>query len=227
MVSHLQASNRRWRHVRKGEHGYPICFVKDLVVKNEDNEDEESYGRVLKRYIVFNVAQCDGLPEKLAAPPLLESRHRDGRDPTIEEFFTSIGVQIIKGNAAPGYSVKTDTVALPPFETFSSDTYYVTAFHETGHWIGVSTSARIAILASASTKKHMPPKSSSSPNCSAPSSATEFSVNGSFQASDPSDQARSHVPKAQPTSSTLAMPSIGTGSRGILSSSPTEQDIGD
>src|SRR5215813_5608926 len=62
-------------HVRKGEHGTKIYFVKDLAF-TEDGQDEPQvderavrHVRMLKTFTVFNVQQCDNLPAHIAAPP--------------------------------------------------------------------------------------------------------------------------------------------------------------
>src|SRR5262245_5062287 len=51
-------------HVRKGEHGTKVYFVKQLEVR-DDADDGASTRLVpmLREYTVFNVAQCEGLPD--------------------------------------------------------------------------------------------------------------------------------------------------------------------
>src|SRR5262245_30612828 len=56
-------------HVRKGEHGRRVVFVKDLVKKTEEEEEDLPVIHMLKTFTVFNIAQCDGLPDMLTAPP--------------------------------------------------------------------------------------------------------------------------------------------------------------
>jgi antirestriction protein ArdC len=72
-------------HVCKGEHGTRIYFVKDLTLKEADAEgdDAERHVRMLKRYVVFNISQCDDLPAKIASPPPPKPRHHDARDLTM------------------------------------------------------------------------------------------------------------------------------------------------
>jgi antirestriction protein ArdC len=123
-------------HVRKGERGTRVCFTKDLTfAADTDNEGDERHVRTLKQYVVFNVAQCDDLPEKIIRPPA--GQHRDGRNLTIEEFVIAIGVDIGEGFDRAGYSFEGDHIVLPPFATFKSATdYYASLFHEVGHWVG-------------------------------------------------------------------------------------------
>ena len=63
-------------HVRKGERGTTVVYA-DSFVPNEakkrakETGDEAPAIPFLKRFTVFNLAQCEGLPEDLAvaAPP--------------------------------------------------------------------------------------------------------------------------------------------------------------
>ena len=126
-------------HVRKGERGTRIYFVKDLTFKEEsaDSDDGERRVRMLKQYIVFNVAQCDDLPASIANPPQPKPRHHDTRDSIVEEFLAATGAQIRDGANRAVYIVTADRIELPPFATFDScATYYTALFHELGHWTG-------------------------------------------------------------------------------------------
>jgi antirestriction protein ArdC len=53
--------------VRKGEKGTEIVFVSYLERADRSNPDKSVRIPFLKSYHVFNVDQCDGLPEKLLA----------------------------------------------------------------------------------------------------------------------------------------------------------------
>lgn len=124
-------------HVRKGEHGTRIYFVKDWTPKDIEAEDDETerHIRFLRHYTVFNVAQCEDLPEKVLRPPA--SQHGDMRDLTIEEFVTTIGVDMCTGDDRCAYSLEGDFITLPPFATFKSAVhYYASLFHELIHWTG-------------------------------------------------------------------------------------------
>jgi antirestriction protein ArdC len=134
-------------HVRKGEHGHHICYVGNSrkVTESEGEDDEQSTVqayRFLKTYTVFNVAQCDGLPGRLTAPPIVKPRHRDARDPLIEEFIAATGAKVIEedGGDAAFFQPKFDRIVMPAFITFdSAGAYYGTLFHELGHWTGHKT----------------------------------------------------------------------------------------
>jgi antirestriction protein ArdC len=68
--------------VRKGEHGFKVYFVKQLAVheKDEQGDDETRLIPMMREYTVFNVAQCDGLPEKVIQPQPVKVRNKDQRD---------------------------------------------------------------------------------------------------------------------------------------------------
>ena len=52
--------------MRKGEHGTKVYFVKQLQVRDrsqpQGSDDAVRMVPMLKEYTVFNIAQCDGLP---------------------------------------------------------------------------------------------------------------------------------------------------------------------
>jgi antirestriction protein ArdC len=136
----FKQANELGGHVRKGERGSLICFVKDLVFKDSDvgdDDEDERRVRMLKQFVVFNIAQCEGLPDKIANPPAPKPRHRDGRDPIIEEFLSTIGANIQEGTGRCVYIHNKDLIEVPAFEAFDNGaTYYVSIFHEVIHWTG-------------------------------------------------------------------------------------------
>lgn len=61
-------------NVRKGEHGTTVVYADRFIPDDErrraqDNGDDPAAIPFLKRFTVFNVAQCEGLPDGLSAPP--------------------------------------------------------------------------------------------------------------------------------------------------------------
>lgn len=120
-------------HVRKGEHGTKIYFVKDLKVSEETESDEPNVRSVhmLKEYAIFNIAQ------KIVKPPAPKPRHGDARNPEIEEFLAATGVKVREeGNRAQSIP-SLDVIVMPPFTAFdSASAYYGTLFHELAHWTG-------------------------------------------------------------------------------------------
>ena len=69
-------------NVRKGEHGTKVYFVKQLQIKDGDGEENETTRLVpmMREYTVFNVAQCENLPESVKAGKPMRVRNLDMRD---------------------------------------------------------------------------------------------------------------------------------------------------
>jgi antirestriction protein ArdC len=92
----------------------------------------------LKRFTVFNVAQCEGLPEHFYAyaKPLPERQIV----PRAEALVTATGADIRIGGDRAFYMPSADFVQLPPQPAFFEQiNYYRTCFHELGHWTGHPT----------------------------------------------------------------------------------------
>ncbi len=51
-------------NVRKGEHGTHVVFTRKLTIEEDETEKQIA---MLRSYTVFNVAQIEGLPERIAA----------------------------------------------------------------------------------------------------------------------------------------------------------------
>ena len=65
-------------HVRKGEHGTKVFFVKQLRVKDSDEADADTrFVPMLREYTVFNVDQCDGMPDSIRAGKPMRVRNPD------------------------------------------------------------------------------------------------------------------------------------------------------
>jgi antirestriction protein ArdC len=128
-------------NVRKGEHGFTVYFVKPMVGKSTTDETgEDQPGRaftMLREYTVFNVAQCDGLPEKILTPDPVKPRNSDERDATIDEFLSASGATIREGFGEAYFSPGQDFISMPAFAAFkSAATFYGVTFHELAHWTG-------------------------------------------------------------------------------------------
>lgn len=128
--------------VRKGERGRTV-FYADRFVPKEDREashsgeqGEEPRGiAFLKRFTVFNIAQCEGLPERLTAEPApLPKRELHEH---AEALIAATGADFRIGGAEAFYSPAGDYVQVPPQPAFHHQIdYYRTALHELGHWTG-------------------------------------------------------------------------------------------
>ena len=131
-------------NVRKGETGTKVYFVKQLIVKDKnaaaDNDNATRTIPMLKEYTVFNVAQCDGLPDRVINPVKITPRNKDERDQVADSFLTSTKADIREGNGEAYFVPSKDFISLPAFVAFkNADHFYSTAFHELGHWTGHKT----------------------------------------------------------------------------------------
>jgi antirestriction protein ArdC len=124
--------------VRKGERGVTVCYADRFTPETEKERakadgDEARAVPFLKRFVVFNVAQCDGLPEQYHAdaPPLRE------QVPVAENLIAATGADFRIGGARAFYCPSGDYVSVPPQPAFRQQIdYYRTALHELGHWTG-------------------------------------------------------------------------------------------
>lgn len=128
-------------HVRKGERGTRVYFVKQLRVRDrteaEGSDEAQRTISMLREFTVFNVAQCDGLPANITNPQPLPPRHNDNRDPAAEAFLNTTGAEIREKGDRAVYYPGPDFIGMPSFASFKdADHYYATNFHELGHWTG-------------------------------------------------------------------------------------------
>jgi len=131
--------------VRKGEHGVTVCYADRFIPKSEQGgasnpikgeaENQEASIPFLRRYTVFNVDQCDNLPEQcFAHAPSLPEREIV---PQAEALAAATRANIRIGGAQAFYVPSDDTVHIPPQPAFFEQiNYYRTLFHELGHWTG-------------------------------------------------------------------------------------------
>ena len=126
--------------VRKGEQGVTVCYADRFTPEAEKQRSAEQGDDArsipfLKRFVVFNVAQCDGLPEQYSAdaPPLPERE----LVPIAENLIAATGADFRIGGPRAFYSPSGDFVQVPPQPAFPKQIdFYRTAFHELGHWVG-------------------------------------------------------------------------------------------
>jgi antirestriction protein ArdC len=124
-------------HVRKGEQGSLVVYASS-VTRRETDEDsgEESEREIpfLKSYTVFNVEQIEGIPEHYygKAEPVVDAPPRIAQ---AETFFTATGADIRYGGGRAYYSISSDHVQMPLFESFrDAESYYAVLAHEMTHW---------------------------------------------------------------------------------------------
>jgi antirestriction protein ArdC len=123
-------------HVRQGERATQIVYVSDAPKKASEGDDPDAKAKrfwFLTRYSVFNVAQVEGLPRHLYAPPAPVDIDRDA-------FFSAIGADVRHGGPHAFYNRLHDFIQLPHPEHFETlPLYHATRLHETVHWTGHSS----------------------------------------------------------------------------------------
>jgi antirestriction protein ArdC len=124
-------------NVRKDEHGTTVVYADRFVPDDEKKRAQETGEEAqaipfLKRFTVFNLAQCEGLPEDLAvaAPPpepgLIE--------PKVEALIKATGIDFRIGGSRAFYAPAHDYVQVPPPQAyFEPINWHRTALHELGH----------------------------------------------------------------------------------------------
>lgn len=128
-------------NVRKGEHGTKVYFVKQLRVRGDDTNAGDQGGEkiipMMREYTVFNVAQCENLPESIVNGKPARIRNPDARDDLADEFLRSTRADIREGHGEAYYVPSHDFISMPTFGVFKgADHFYCTAFHELTHWTG-------------------------------------------------------------------------------------------
>jgi antirestriction protein ArdC len=121
-------------HVRKGERGTKVYFVKQLQVRDEGEDDGSSTRLIpmMREYTVFNVDQCENLPDSINTV-----RNPDIRDELADVFLRSTGADIREGHGEAYYVPSRDFISMPAFAGFKgADHFYNVVFHELTHWTG-------------------------------------------------------------------------------------------
>jgi antirestriction protein ArdC len=126
-------------HVRRGEKGTTICHADKFIPKAERERSAESGESpnvvpFLKRFVVFNIEQCEGLPAHIV-PQRPASIPDHEKQPAAEALIAATGARLVEGDGDAFYHRDEDFIRLPYRETFlSQPDYYCTALHELGHW---------------------------------------------------------------------------------------------
>jgi antirestriction protein ArdC len=126
--------------VRKGERGVTVVYADRFTPEAEKERASREGGDpkavpFLKRFTVFNVAQCEGLRAGLASDPApLPEREIV---PVAEEVIAASGVDFRIGGTRAFYVPAHDFVQVPPQPAFFEQVnYYRTCLHELTHATG-------------------------------------------------------------------------------------------
>jgi antirestriction protein ArdC len=132
----LKQVNAAGGTVRKGEKGNIVVFWKKIEKSKDSEGDDESSRFVLRYYYVFNVSQCEDLPDVLSIPyPPHAVSQIGGCDEIIERMPDC--PQIKHGKDKAYYNPTKDYIGMPKQGNFISvESYYGTLFHELIHSTG-------------------------------------------------------------------------------------------
>lgn len=141
--------------VRKGARGSVVVYANKVERTEENDAGEEVRHGIpfLKRYVVFNSEQIDGIEARYPTPePILKSTNPDDRDGELDALFQRIAIPLRHEGSQPYYMPGSDQVVMPEFrDFFTSDDYYSTLAHEFCH--GTGHSSRLARPTLYSTKR--------------------------------------------------------------------------
>lgn len=127
-------------NVRKGEHGTQVVYADRFTPETEKERARESGGEArsiafLKRFTVFNVAQCEGLPDDIMPQPVALPEREIV--PVAEALIAASGVDFRIGGDKAFYAPGADFVQVPPQQAFDDQVnYYRTCLHELTHATG-------------------------------------------------------------------------------------------
>jgi antirestriction protein ArdC len=126
--------------VKKGERGQTVVYADRFTPEAEKQRAAREGGDAkavpfLKRFTVFNIAQCEGLRPGLASDPgPLPEREIV---PLAEEVIAASGVEFRIGGDKAFYAPDPDFVQVPPQPAFFEQiNYYRTCLHELTHATG-------------------------------------------------------------------------------------------
>ena len=141
-------------NVIKGERGVTVVYADRFVPKAEgerarrDGDDARAI-HFLKRFTVFNIAQCEGLSVRPAVRGTDGQRERPGLSPdpvalpprepvpAAEALIAASGADFRIGGDKAFYVPSADFIQVPPQPAFFAQIdYYRTALHELTHWTG-------------------------------------------------------------------------------------------
>src|SRR4051812_16656752 len=107
-------------NVRKGEHGTKVYFVKQLQVREQGGDDEPSTRLIpmMREYTVFNVDQCENLPDSISTGKPIRVRNPDTRDDLADAFLRATGAEIREGHGEAYYVPSRDFISIPAFSGF-------------------------------------------------------------------------------------------------------------
>ena len=127
-------------NVRKGEHGTTVVYA-DRFIPEEERQRAQQAGEearacpFLRRFTVFNLAQCEHLPDALMAAAPQPDRNLIA--PAVASLIKASGVDFRIGGNRAFYRADQDYVQVPPPQAYYEPiNWHRTALHELGHASG-------------------------------------------------------------------------------------------
>ena len=145
-------------NVRKGERGTTVVYADRFIPDDEKKRARETGEEAqaipfLKRFTVFNSAQCENLPDDIAvvAPPpdpgLIQ--------PQVEALIKATGIDFRIGGNRAFYAPSPDYVQVPPPQAyFEPINWHRTALHECSHASGAPHRLNRDLSGAFGTKKY-------------------------------------------------------------------------
>jgi antirestriction protein ArdC len=127
-------------HVRRGERGTTVFYADRFVPEDERQRARETGEEAqaipfLKRFTVFNVAQCERLPDGIS--PVVPPSPVDLIDPKVDTIIKNFGIDFRIGGNRAFYMPAEDYVQVPPPQAFFEPVnFHRTALHEAVHATG-------------------------------------------------------------------------------------------
>ncbi len=117
--------------VKPGSKGFKVVYWKAI---ESDGDDAEEKKPLLRYYTVFNVEQCEKIPQELVP----EQDHDFDSIAACEGILDNVpDMPGCREASNAFYDIKSDIIGLPPRRNFvSAEEFYSTAFHELVHSTG-------------------------------------------------------------------------------------------
>ena len=145
-------------NVRKGERGTTVVYADRFVPDDEKRRARETGEEAqtipfLKRFTVFNSAQCENLPEDVAvAAPALDAGLIE---PRVEALIAATGIDFRIGGNRAYYAPAPDYVQVPPPQAyFEPINWHRTTLHECAHASGAPHRLNRDLSGTYGTKKY-------------------------------------------------------------------------
>lgn len=132
----------------------PIVLSRDHEKKRarETGEDAQAIP-FLKRFTVFNIEQCKGLPDEIAASAVLPVA--SPIEPRVEALIKATGIDFRIGGDRAFYVPAHDYIQVPPPQAyFEPINWHRTALHELGHATGHSSRLDRKLSGSTASRKY-------------------------------------------------------------------------